>query len=116
MTPLSRRKASRQAAERQEGGPAERTNSAAFAAAFLNAFEQLDRQKGSHNFVKLVDLRGTLAAYTREEFDRGLRDLRLAGRYELAGAESVGGLRPEEQAAGIEEAGSLLLYVSRRLP
>jgi hypothetical protein len=87
-----------------------------FASAFDAAFGRLDRSSGSHNFVSLADLRPALAAWSREEFDRELRELRIAGRFELAGAESVNGLGPEDRAAGIQEAGSLLLYVSRRRP
>jgi hypothetical protein len=87
-----------------------------FAAAFEAAFGRLDRQEGSHNFVSLVDLRRALDAWPREAFDRGLRGLRVDGRFDLAGAENLGGLRAEEREAGILEAGSLLLYVSRKQP
>jgi hypothetical protein len=51
---------------------------------------------------------------TRDEFDAGLRELRLAGRYSISAAESVFGIRPEDREAGIEEAGMLLLNVSRK--
>ncbi len=99
---------------RSSGAPLGDCSARDFAAAFDLAFDQIDRQKGSHNFVSLVDLRRTMEGWPRAEFDRNLRDLRIAGRLELAGAESPGGLLPEERQAGIEEAGSLLLYVSRR--
>ncbi|MGO8748516.1 MAG: hypothetical protein ACLQNE_21280 [Thermoguttaceae bacterium] len=87
-----------------------------FAAAFDTAFGRLDRRDGSHNFVSLVDLRRALDAWPREAFDGGLRGLRVDGRFDLAGAENLGGLRAEEREAGILEAGSLLLYVSRKQP
>lgn len=86
-----------------------------FPSRFDAAFADLDRQKGSHNLVSLVDLRRALACFTREQFDAGLRELRLAGRYGLSAAESVHGVRPEERAAGVEEAGTLLLHVSKKL-
>jgi len=87
-----------------------------FAARFEEAFLQIDRQKGSHNFVSLVDLRRALSEWPRPEFDRGLRALRLAGRYSLSAAESIFGIRPEDRQAGIEESGVLLLHVSRKSP
>jgi hypothetical protein len=86
-----------------------------FAAAFDAAFHDLDRQRGSHNFVSLVELRQALARFPREQFDRGLRDLRSAGLYGLSAAEGIHGIRPEDRDAGIEEAGTLLLYVSKRI-
>lgn len=85
-----------------------------FPARFDEAFRQIDYRKGGHNFVSLVELRQSLASLPRGVFDAGLRQLRLAGRYTLSAAESVQGIRPEERAAGIEEAGSLLLYASRK--
>jgi hypothetical protein len=91
-----------------------REPSVTFAHAFDAAFQQLDRQKGSHNFVSLVELRGALPM-DRQAFDAGLRTLRQAGRYSLSGAEGRHGVTAEEQEAGIYEDGSLLLYVSRKL-
>jgi hypothetical protein len=88
--------------------------SATFARLFDEAFGQLDRQKGAHNFVSLVELRRVLAV-DRQTFDAGLRSLRQAGRYTLSGAEGRHGVSPEEREAGITEDGSLLLYVSRKL-
>ena len=85
-----------------------------FASRFERAFQEIDRRKGSHNFVSLVDLRPALADVAREAFDRGLRELRLSGRYELIGAEGAGGLGDAQRGAGIEEAGMLLLYVARK--
>jgi hypothetical protein len=85
-----------------------------FARAFAAAFEQLDRQRGAHNAVSLVDLRRALPV-DRQVFDSELRELRRARRYTLSGAEGRHGISPEERDAGIYEDGSLLLYVSRRL-
>ncbi len=86
-----------------------------FAAAFDAAFHDLDRQRGSHNFISLVDLRQALARFSREQFDQGLRDLRAAGLYGLSAAEGIHGIRPEDRDAGIEEAGTLLVYVSKKV-
>jgi hypothetical protein len=86
-----------------------------FAGAFLEAFGQLDRRNGATNFVKLADLRRALAGFGRDEFDAGLRALRLAGEFALDSHEGLhGSLTPEERDAGVREAGSLLVYVSRR--
>jgi hypothetical protein len=82
---------------------------------FDEAFERLDRERGSHNLVSLVRLRQEVPV-DRARFDAGLHDLRRAGRYTLSAAEGRHGLSPEEQAAGIREDGSLLLWVSRRAP
>ena len=86
-----------------------------FAAAFREAFAQLDRRNGSTNFVTLADLRKALAGVGREEFDTGLRALRLGGEFSLDSHEGLhGSLTSEEREAGVHEAGSLLVYVSRR--
>lgn len=95
--------------ERRPAGPVD------FGPAFEQAFQQLDRQAGGHNFVSLVDLRQALPL-DRATFDAQLRQLRLAGRYTLSAAEGRHGLGPEEQEAGITEDGTLLLYVSRKSP
>jgi hypothetical protein len=84
-------------------------------AAIEAAFDRLNRQAGSHNFVNLVDLRKALPV-ARESLDGELRRLRLVGRYSLSAAEGRHGLRPEEQDAGILEDGTLLLYLSRKTP
>jgi hypothetical protein len=84
-----------------------------FAARFHAAFEQLDEQNGSHNFVSLVDLRRALPV-ERSGFDEGLRQLRQTAQYTLSGAEGRHGVTPAEQEAGVNEHGTLLLYVSRR--
>lgn len=85
-----------------------------FTRAWDEAFQQLDRQRGSHNFVSLLDLRRALPV-DRPTFDAELRHLRRAGRYTLSGAEGRHGVSPEEQEAGIQEDGCLLLFVSRKL-
>ena len=86
-----------------------------FAGAFRAAFERLDRRNGSTNFVKLADLRRALAEFGRDEFDAGLRSLRLDGEFSLDSHEGLhGSLTPEEREAGVREAGSLLVYASRR--
>jgi hypothetical protein len=86
-----------------------------FAQAFDQAFAELDRRAGAHNFVSLLDLRAALSV-SREVFDRELQELRIAGRYGLSAAEGRHGLSPEEIAAAITEDGTLLLYVSRKMP
>jgi hypothetical protein len=86
-----------------------------FGRAFDDAFNQIDRQKGAHNFVSLMELRRVLPL-PRERFDAELRQLRVAGRYTLSAAEGRHGISSEERAAGIIEDGSLLLYVSRKTP
>jgi hypothetical protein len=86
-----------------------------FARAFDEAFQQLDRQRGGHNHVSLVDLRRAVPV-DRHAFDAGLQDLRRGGRYTLSAAEGRHGISPADREAGLYEDGSLLLYVSRRLP
>ena len=86
-----------------------------FAAAFRAAFTELDRRHGPRNFVKLSDLRRALAGFSREEFDAGLRQLRLDDQFSLNSHEgSHDTLSGEDRDAGIREAGSLLIYVTRR--
>jgi hypothetical protein len=85
-----------------------------FARAFDQAFGRLDRQRGGHNHVSLVDLRRAVPV-DRPSFDAGVQGLRRAGRYTLSAAEGRHGISPADQEAGIYEDGSLLLYVSRRL-
>jgi hypothetical protein len=80
---------------------------------FDAAFDRLDRAKGAHNFVSLLDLRRALPL-DRAAFDAGLNRLRFAQRYVVSAAEGRHGLSPEEREAGITEDGTLLLYVSRR--
>jgi hypothetical protein len=84
-----------------------------FAPAFAAAFVRLDRDRGGHNLVSLVDLRRAVPV-ERARFDAELNHLRRAGLYTLSGAEGRHGLGAEEREAGIVEHGNLLLYVSRR--
>jgi hypothetical protein len=95
--------------------PTPRETPVDFARAFDEAFNQINRQNGAHNFVSLVELRRVLPL-PPERFDAELRKLRVAGRYTLSAAEGRHGISPEERAAGITEDGSLLLYVSRKTP
>lgn len=86
-----------------------------FAGAFRAAFEILDLRNGSTNFVKLADLRQLLSEFRREDFDAGLRELRMAGDFSLDSHEGLHGtLSEKEREAGVSEAGSLLVYASRR--
>lgn len=86
-----------------------------FAGAFREAFEQLDRRNGSTNFVKLSDLRLALAGFGRDEFDAGLRSLRVDEEFSLDSHEGLhGSLTHEDREAGVREAGSLLIYACRR--
>jgi hypothetical protein len=86
-----------------------------FTQAFRAAFEILDRRNGSTNFVKLADLRQALSDFSREEFDAGLRRLRMDGVFSLDSHEGLhGSLTHDEREAGVREAGSLLVYASRR--
>ncbi|MBW3596987.1 MAG: hypothetical protein KY475_06895 [Planctomycetes bacterium] len=87
---------------------------AEFARRFEEAFSQLDRRHGGHNFVSLAELRKDLDTFPREEFDRHLRQLRVEQRFTLSGAQSKQGLSEEVRDAGVNEAGHLLTYVSRR--
>jgi hypothetical protein len=84
-----------------------------FGRLFDEAFARLDQQKGSHNLVSLVTLRQEVAV-DRATFDHGLRELRRAGRYSLSAAEGRDGISHEEREAGINEEGTLLLFVSRK--
>ena len=84
-----------------------------FATLFDAAFERLDRERGSYNFVSLVDLRAALPELGRAAFDAGLQQLRREQRYWLKSAEGFHGLRPEERDAAIPEEGELLLLVSK---
>ena len=86
-----------------------------FEQAFRAAFEILDRRNGSTNFVKIADLRTALSQFSREAFDAGLRQLRMDGVFSLDSHEGLhGSLTHDEREAGVNEAGSLLVYASRR--
>ena len=122
LRPASRRQAL--AARPAEGAPAGEDGPATismttelrdFGEAFREAFESLDRRNGMTNFVKLADLRHVLSDFDRHMFDAGLRRLRDADEFGLDSHEGLHGtLTPEEREAGVREAGSLLIYVSRR--
>lgn len=84
-----------------------------FAERFDQAFNDLDRARGGHNFVSLLELRARLPQ-DAGAFNEGLQQFRRQGRYTLSAAEGRHGLTPEELAAAISEEGALLLYVSRR--
>jgi hypothetical protein len=83
-----------------------------FASAFEEAFDRLDRQTGSHNFVSLVDLRKALPC-SRGEFDRELQRFRQQGLVSLSATEGRHGIGDEERQAAILEEGTMLLFVSR---
>ncbi len=86
-----------------------------FVGAFREAFDILDRRNGLTNFVKLADLRQLLSEFRRDEFDAGLRELRMTGDFSLDSHEGLHGtLSEKEREAGVREAGSLLVYASRR--
>jgi hypothetical protein len=92
-----------------------RASSRNFEQAFRSAFEALDRRNGSTNFVKIADLRQALSDFSREDFDAGLRRLRMEGIFSLDSHEGLhGSLTNDEREAGVREAGSLLVYASRR--
>lgn len=90
-----------------------RAPSVDFVTAFDAAFARLDRERGSNNFVSLVDLRAALPNVPRETFDAELHELRRARRYILSSDERYDGITPEQQAAAIREEGEFLLHVSR---
>lgn len=85
-----------------------------FSVDFDAMFEQIDREQGLTNFVKIYDLRQRLDQYSADQFDAGLRTLRLARKYSLDSADGNRvTLTQEQRDAGIREAGSLLVYCSR---
>ena len=98
----------------ESAGACTSTPSTDFARRFEAVFDRLDRERGGHNFLSLVLLRKNLADVGRDAFDRGLQDLRRAGRFTMSAAEGRHGLTVEERTAGILEDGTLLLHVSRR--
>lgn len=86
----------------------------AFARAFSQAFERLRRER-PFNMVELLALRSALPGYSREQFDRGLHDLRRSGEFLLETFEGRhGSLTPEELAASIREDGRVFAYATRR--
>jgi hypothetical protein len=86
-----------------------------FADRFDAAFSSLDRASGGTNYVTLHALRAALPDVPRADFDAGLSALRRARRYTLDPSDGRHHQMSEaERAAGIMEAGSLLVYVARR--
>ncbi len=81
-------------------------------ASIVAAFNRLDREKGGHNLVSLLQLRRALAV-DRAVFDAEFQRLRRVGRFTLSAAEGRHGLSVEEREAGIVEEGVLMLYVSQ---
>ena len=86
---------------------------ARFADRFEIEFSRLDRQTGSFNLVPLLELRRALAEFPRDEFDRGLKQLRQSRRYRMNVAEGRAGVSPEQQQAAIIEDGTIHSSVSR---
>jgi hypothetical protein len=86
-----------------------------FARDFEAAFHKINRQNRDTNFVRAVDMRNAMPHLSKEEFDAGLRRLRIDDHFTMNSHEGRHGpLTDEEKAAGIREAGSLLTYISRR--
>ncbi len=86
----------------------------AFSRAFSQAFERLRRDR-PFNMVELLALRSALPGYSREQFDRGLHDLRRSGEFLLETFEGRhGALTPEELAASIREDGRVFAFATRR--
>jgi hypothetical protein len=88
-----------------------------FARDFDKAFDRLDPpdKKGRRsNYVTLHALREALPRYDRKTFDAELNKLRRAQRYSLDASDGRHArMTRAEQAAGIEEAGELLVYVAQ---
>jgi hypothetical protein len=87
---------------------------ASFAEAFDEAFDRLRSDRGL-NLVALSSLRAALGGYPRAAFDRELTELRRANRVVLHTFDGRHGkLRPEEEAAAIDEGGRRFVYAARR--
>jgi hypothetical protein len=88
-----------------------------FARDFDEAFDRLDPpdKKGRRsNYVTLLALREALPRYDRKTFDAEINKLRRAQRYSLDASDGRHArMTRAEQAAGIEEAGELLVYAAR---
>lgn len=88
----------------------------------LRSWNELDKAKGGHNFVSLVDLRRAHPELNRQQFDQLIDDLRRQGILTLSAAEGRHGITREEQEAAIQESpapgsnfpGQALLYASIR--
>ena len=85
-----------------------------FAEDFEREFDRLFDQGGRLKSVKLFDLRLRLPDYSRDEFNRGLNDLRRQQKFTLEPNEGQRiQLSKEEQDAGIVEAGQSLYFCRR---
>ena len=91
--------------------------SAAFARDIDVAFDRLDppdKKGGRANYVTLRLLREALPQYDRKTFDAEIHKLRRARRYSLDASDGRHvRMTRAEQDAGIEEAGSLLVYAAQ---
>lgn len=82
-----------------------------FGRLFDAVYERLAREQPAEP-VSLAQLRQEVPL-GRETFNNELMRLWRAGRYTLRGTDQAPTLTPEERAAGIEQDGGLLLYVTR---
>lgn len=90
-------------------------NQNTFNLCFNACFKNADKANGRTNFVKLSTMRESMAAYTHDEFNSGLRQLRVDGTYSLDSHEGLhGSLSQADRDAAILEAGSRYVYVSLR--
>lgn len=81
---------------------------------FWKAFARLDAETGQRNFVSLHGLRTELGCFDRMTFDSWIRQLRSQTRISLAATQGGRNLSPDERESAIQEAGRLLVYVSKR--
>src|SRR5262249_11276602 len=86
-----------------------------FSRLFDEAFERLDHERGSDNLVSLVELRRQVGV-DRQTFDSEGQAPAAPGRHRARGAQGRHGISAEDRDAGMDEGGTLLLYVSRREP
>jgi hypothetical protein len=101
------------APERTDASHSRATADDRFAARFAEAFARLDRENGSYNFVWLADLRNALSAYTREQFDAGIKQLRAERHYQINAGEGRSGISHQQREAAILEDGTIHTSVSR---
>lgn len=93
------------------------TSGARFDADFGAAFDALDQKNGRTNYVFLSELRARLPQYSREEFDRGLNDLRRSRHYSLDSADGRHvRITAEQREGGLMEGGANLVYVAKYNP
>lgn len=86
-----------------------------FAEEFERVFDRLFKQGGQLRSVKLSELRANLNGYSRDEFNRGLNDLRRQEKFTLEPNEGQRvQLTDQEQAAGIVEAGQSFYFCRRK--